>query len=310
MPSNAELIDEFCSALWLEDGLAQATLQAYRSDLTQLNQWLAEHFGGKAAEEQPFTHTTTEELRNHIHDLLELKPSSLNRKTSCYKRFFLWLNTTHKRIDNPCQGLRSAKQGLRVPKTLTEQQVLDLLAAPDVHTPAGVRDHAMLELMYASGLRVSELVNMPLRAIDLNAGAVKVLGKGNKERLVPMGEPARLAIQLYAQQARGALLKGKTSDFLFVTHFGKPMTRQGFWKNIKRLALLAGINTPVSPHVLRHAFATHLINHGADLRVVQLLLGHADIGTTQIYTHVAKEELRGALETGHPLGSDKSGKNL
>ena len=148
---------------------------------------------------------------------------------------------------------------------------------------------------------VSELVNMPLRAIDLNAGAVKVLGKGNKERLVPMGEPARLAIQLYLQQARGELLKGRTSDFLFVTHFGTPMTRQGFWKNIKRLALVAGIHSPISPHVLRHAFATHLVNHGADLRVVQLLLGHADIGTTQIYTHVAKEHLQKLLNSGHPM---------
>ena len=305
MPSNAELIDEFCTALWLEDGLAQATLQAYRSDLTQLNQWLAEHLGGKTAEEQPFASTSTEELRNHIHDLLSLKPSSLNRKMSCYKRFFLWLNTTQKRADNPCQGLRSAKQGLRVPKTLTEQQVLDLLAAPDVNTPAGARDHAMLELMYASGLRVSELVNMPLRAIDLNAGAVKVLGKGNKERLVPMGNPARIALVLYLQNSRPALLASRKSDFLFVTHRAKPMTRQGFWKNIKRYALLAGIASDISPHALRHAFATHLLNHGADLRVVQLLLGHADIGTTQIYTHLAKEHLQTLLAQAHPLSKSR-----
>jgi integrase/recombinase XerD len=305
MPSNAELIDEFCTALWLEDGLAQATLQAYRSDLTQLNQWLGEHFGGKTAEEQPFTHISTEALRNHVHDLITLKPSSLNRKMSCYKRFFLWMNTTHKRTDNPCQGLRSAKQGLRVPKTLSEQQVLDLLATPDVNTPAGLRDHAMLELMYASGLRVSELVNMPLRAIDLNAGAVKVLGKGNKERLVPMGNPARLALVLYLQQSRATLLAERKSDFLFVTHHARPMTRQGFWKNIKRYALLAGITTDISPHVLRHAFATHLLNHGADLRVVQLLLGHADIGTTQIYTHLAKEHLQTLLNQAHPLSKSR-----
>jgi len=183
--------------------------------------------------------------------------------------------------------------------------VLDLLSAPDLSNAAGQRDKAMLEFMYASGLRVSELVNMPLRAVDLNVGAVKVLGKGKKERLVPMGEPARLAIQLYLQQARGELLKGKTSDFLFVTHFGTPMTRQGFWKNTKRLALIAGINTTVSPHVLRHAFATHLINHGADLRVVQLLLGHADIGTTQIYTHVAKEHLHTLLNQSHPRSKSR-----
>lgn len=295
MTSNADLIDEFSTNLWLEEGLAQATLQAYRSDLEQLAQWLDQQVG------ESLLTASSEQLKNHVHDLIELKPSSLNRKISSTKRFYLWLNTSRKREDNPAQQLHSAKQGLRIPKVLSEQQMLDLLAAPDVNNAAGQRDKAMLEFMYASGLRVSELVNMPLRAIDLNAGAVKVLGKGNKERLVPMGEPARLAIQLYLQQARGELLKGRTSDFLFVTHFGTPMTRQGFWKNIKRLALVAGIHSPISPHVLRHAFATHLVNHGADLRVVQLLLGHADIGTTQIYTHVAKEHLQKLLNSGHPM---------
>lgn len=299
MKSNADLIDEFCTTLWLEEGLAKATLQAYRSDLQQLGNWLEKQFG------ENLLQVSNEHLRNHIHDLLELKPSSLNRKLSSYKRFYLWLNTTKQREDNPCAQLQSAKRGLRIPKTLSEKQVLDLLAAPDLSNAAGQRDKAMLEFMYASGLRVSELVNMPLRAVDLNVGAVKVLGKGNKERLVPMGEPARLAIQLYLQQARGELLKGKTSDFLFVTHFGTPMTRQGFWKNVKRLALIAGINTTVSPHVLRHAFATHLINHGADLRVVQLLLGHADIGTTQIYTHVAKEHLHTLLNQSHPRSKSR-----
>lgn len=299
MMRNADLIDEFCTTLWLEEGLAKATLQAYRSDLQQLGDWLEAQF------DETLLAASTEHIRNHVHNLLELKPASLNRKTSSYKRFYLWLNSGKKREDNPCQQLQSAKRGLRIPKTLNEQQMLDLLAAPDVSHAAGQRDKAMLEFMYASGLRVSELVNMPLRAVDLNAGAVKVLGKGNKERLVPMGEPARLAIQLYLNQARGELLKGKTSDFLFVTHFGKPMTRQGFWKNIKRLALVAGINTPISPHVLRHAFATHLINHGADLRVVQLLLGHADIGTTQIYTHVAKEHLHTLLKQSHPRSKSR-----
>lgn len=307
MNSNADLTDEFCTALWLEEGLAKSTLQAYRSDLQQMGQWLEEQFGNKAPDtaSQSLFAASSEQIRNHVHNMLELKPSSLNRKISSYKRFYLWLNTTQKRTDNPCQQLRNAKQGLRIPKTLSEQQMLDLLAAPDVNTPPGQRDKAMFELMYASGLRVSELVNMPLRAIDLNAGAVKVLGKGNKERLVPLGEPARLAVQLYLQQSRHELLKGKTSDFLFVTHFGTPMTRQGFWKNIKRLALIARINTPISPHVLRHAFATHLINHGADLRVVQLLLGHADITTTQIYTHVAKEHLHTLLNQSHPRSKNR-----
>lgn len=299
MTHNADLIDEFCTTLWLEAGLAKATLQAYRGDLHQLGAWLQDHVHESLLAAKP------EHIQNHVHDLLELKPNSLNRKISSYKRFYLWLNTSKQREDNPCQQLQSAKRGLRIPKTLSEQQVLDLLAAPNLGNAAGQRDQAMLEFMYASGLRVSELVNMPLRAIDLNAGAVKVLGKGNKERLVPMGDPARLAVQLYLQQARGELLNGKTSDFLFVTHFGKPMTRQGFWKNVKRLALVAGIHTPVSPHVLRHAFATHLINHGADLRVVQLLLGHADIGTTQIYTQVAKEHLHTLLRQSHPLSKTR-----
>ena len=299
MKSNTDLVDEFCTTLWLEEGLAKATLQAYRSDLLQLAQWLDEQFA------ENLLHASTEHLRKHVHNLLELKPSSLNRKLSSYKRFYLWLNTTKQRDSNPCAPLQSAKRGLRIPKTLSEQQMLNLLAAPNVHNAAGQRDKAMLEFMYASGLRVSELVNMPLRAVDLNMGAVKVLGKGNKERLVPMGEPARLAIALYLQQARAELLKGKTSDYLFVTHFGTPMTRQGFWKNTKRLALVAGIETPISPHVLRHAFATHLINHGADLRVVQLLLGHADIGTTQIYTHVAQEHLHTLLRQNHPRSKSR-----
>ncbi|HEX4855954.1 MAG TPA: site-specific tyrosine recombinase XerD [Limnobacter sp.] len=294
MKNNADLIDEFCTSLWLEEGLANATLAAYRSDLAQL----ADRLSAKA--DVTLVSASSDNLRQQVQALHALKPSSLNRKISCYKRFYLWLQTTRQREDNPSEQLQSARQGLRIPKTLSEQQVLDLLAAPDVNTPAGQRDKAMLELMYASGLRVSELVNMPLRALDLNAGAVKVMGKGSKERLVPMGEPARLAVELYMQQARPDMLKGKASDFLFITHFGKPMTRQGFWKNIKRLALLAGINSLVSPHVLRHAFATHLINHGADLRVVQLLLGHADIATTQIYTHVAKEYLQEVLQKGHP----------
>jgi len=178
MKSNADLVDEFCTTLWLEEGLAQATLQAYRSDLQQLAHWLEQQFS------ETLLQTSSEHLRNHVHNLLELKPSSLNRKLSSYKRFYLWLNTTQQRADNPCAQLQSAKRGLRIPKTLSEQQVLALLAAPDVNHAAGQRDKAMLEFMYASGLRVSELVNMPLRAVDLNVGAVKVLGKGDPARLL------------------------------------------------------------------------------------------------------------------------------
>ena len=290
------LIDEFCTSLWLEEGLADHSLAAYRSDLTQLAHWLSSNNA------TPLEQLDTDTLRRYIHSLSNLKPSSLNRKTSSIKRFCLWMVNNRHRTDNPTTALRSARQGLRVPKTLSEAEVENLVNAPDLNTPQGIRDKAMLELMYASGLRVSELVNLPLQAVDLNAGAVKVLGKGNKERLVPMGNPARLAILLYLGQARAQLLSFKESDALFVTHLGGPMTRQAFWKIIKRHALLAGIHSPISPHVLRHAFATHLLNHGADLRVVQLLLGHADITTTQIYTHVAKEQLHELLNAHHPLG--------
>ena len=293
-PANTQLIDEFCTSLWLEEGLAEKTLQAYRADLKLLGQWFEMHFPGVE-----LLHATEEQLRNHIHDLLALKPSSLNRKISCYKRFYLWLTAQHKRSTNPAGALRSAKQGVRIPKTLGEEQVKALLAAPNPEIPAGMRDLAMLELMYACGLRVSELVDLPLHATDLNQGALKVIGKGNKERLIPIGEPALIAIVHYLRAARPQLLGQRTSHAMFVTHFGAPMTRQAFWKNIKKYALQAQINSPISPHVLRHAFASHLVNHGADLRVVQLLLGHADIGTTQIYTHVAKEHLRTLLQNHH-----------
>lgn len=296
----ADLIDQFCSALWLQQGLAPLTLQAYRSDLQGLAQWFETHLP-----QVDWAQASTEQLRNHIHDQLALKASSLNRKLSCYKKFYAWLVNTHRRSDNPASALHSAKLGLRLPKTLSEEQVNALLQAPQPDSPEGLRDLAMLELLYASGLRVSELVNLPMQHIDLNAGAVKVLGKGGRERLVPMGEPAVLAIALYVQQARPALLKGQVHEALFVTHLGKNMTRQGFWKNLKRYALQAGIHSPISPHVLRHAFATHLVNHGADLRVVQLLLGHADIGTTQIYTHVAQSRLQDILEQFHPMGKGK-----
>jgi integrase/recombinase XerD len=293
-PQNTELIDTFCTALWLEEGLSAHTQAAYRSDLQQLSHWLHQEHN------TPLLHASDEHLRGYTHHMQHLKPASLNRKLSTLKRFYLWLTTQNHRTNNPTHALRSAKQGLRIPKTLGETELVELINTPNPHTPQGVRDKAMLELMYASGLRVSELVNMPLQAIDLNAGAVKVLGKGNKERLVPLGEPARLAVLLYLHSTRPQLLQGQSNSALFVTHLGKPMTRQAFWKNIKRYALQAGIHSPISPHVLRHAFATHLLNHGADLRVVQLLLGHADITSTQIYTHVAKAHLHTLLNSKHP----------
>lgn len=309
---NAELIDEFCTALWLEEGLSKNTQAAYRSDLQQLSAWLIEHFDARQSAEQSHSllEANEEQLQQYTHDQLTLKPSSLNRKLSTLKRFYLWLKAGNRRTDNPAHSLKCAKQGLRIPKTLGEEELVQLINAPNIHTPQGVRDKAMLELMYASGLRVSELVDMPLQAIDLEAGAVKVLGKGNKERLVPMGEPARLALLLYLESARPQFMHSTLSTALFLTHLGQAMTRQGFWKNIKRYALLAGIQTAISPHVLRHAFATHLLNHGADLRVVQLLLGHADISTTQIYTHVAKEHLHALLNSKHPRASASDQRTL
>lgn len=290
-----ELIDRFCNNLWLEEGLADATLSAYRSDLTNLVEWLAQ-------ENRPeIALANANDLFDYRQSLSQLKPASLNRKTTSFKRFYLWLASEGLRSDNPAEQLQSAKQGLRLPKVLSEDQIKALLDAPDPRTAAGSRDKAMFELMYASGLRVSELVNLPLSAILWQEGAVQVVGKGNKERLVPMGEPAQLALQWHLRQHRGELLKGQQSDSMFVTARGQAMTRQAFWKNIKRYAILAGIHSPISPHVVRHAFATHLVNHGADLRVVQLLLGHADISTTQIYTHLAKDRLRDLLEEHHPL---------
>ncbi|MDX1669857.1 MAG: site-specific tyrosine recombinase XerD [Limnobacter sp.] len=294
--SHNPVIDEFCTHLWLDEGLADATLQAYRTDLALCDHWLHEYAKG-----QTLKQVDAASLKSYIQSLHSLKTGSLNRKVSSLRRFFLWLVTTKQRTDNPASGLNSAKQGLRLPKNLSEEQVKKLLACPDPNTDAGIRDIAMLEVMYASGLRVSELVSLPLQAVNLQQGALQVTGKGNKERMVPMGEPAVLAVQLYLASGRPALLKQRESQALFVTHHGKPMTRQGFWKNIKRYALQAGLSTAISPHVLRHAFATHLVNHGADLRVVQLLLGHSDIGTTQIYTHVAKERLRDLLDAHHPL---------
>jgi integrase/recombinase XerD len=300
-PNNPdELIDLFCNTLWLEEGLSSNTLKAYRSDLQQFAAWQI-HIQADAAN---LKHIDPPTLQAYLAHIAHLKPSSSNRKLSALRRFCTWLHTLHQgNLDNnnPAIGLRSAKQGLRIPKTLSEAEVLALLAAPNLETPAGIRDKAMLELLYASGLRVSELVGLPLPAINLQAGAVCVMGKGQKERLVPMGNPARLAIELYLCSARPTLLGPKQCDTLFVTHFGQGMSRQAFWKSIKRYALLAGIVSNISPHVLRHAFATHLINHGADLRVVQLLLGHADITTTQLYTHVAKDHLHQLLEAHHPL---------
>ena len=230
------------------------------------------------------------------------RATTSNRRLTVFRRFFRWALRERLVDADPTLRLDAAKQPLRVPKTLSEAQVEALLGAPDVETPLGLRDRTMLELMYASGLRVSELVGLKTVHLSLAEGALRATGKGAKERLVPFGEEARAWIVRYLAQARGEILKGQSSDALFVTSRGGPMTRQMFWKIIKAHALRGGVTVPLSPHTLRHAFATHLLNHGADLRAVQMLLGHADISTTTIYTHVARERLRQLHAAHHPRG--------
>jgi integrase/recombinase XerD len=290
-------VDRFIDALWIEDGLAPLTLAAYRRDLTLYATWLA------AAGGRTLTETTEADLLGYMAERhAATRATTANRRLTVFKRFFRWALREHLVTADPTLRLLSAKQPLRVPKDLSEAQVEALLAAPDVATPLGLRDRTMIELMYASGLRVSELVLIKSVHVGLNEGVLRVLGKGAKERLVPFGDEAHAWLRRYVAEARGAILKGQLSDALFVTARGGPMTRQMFWTLIKRHARSAGITAPLSPHTLRHAFATHLLNHGADLRAVQMLLGHADIGTTTIYTHVARERLRLLHAQHHPRG--------
>lgn len=291
------IVDEFCDALWLEDGLSKNTLDAYKRDLLLFAEWLQR-------ERSKILYEAVEADLNGYFAArhAETKASSSNRRLTVLKRFYQHALRQHRISADPCLKLKSAKQPPRFPKTLTEQHVESLLAAPDVNTPLGLRDRTMLELMYASGLRVSELVLLKTLEVGMNEGVLRITGKGNKTRLVPFGEEARAWIERYLNEARGAILGAKLADALFVTSLGGPMTRQMFWTLIKKYALRAGINAPLSPHTLRHAFATHLLNHGADLRVVQLLLGHADISTTQIYTHVARERLKQIHAQHHPRG--------
>ncbi len=290
-------IDRFIDALWIEDGLAANTLAAYRRDLTLYADWLAASHG-RALDATRESDLLDHALARHAGS----KATSANRRLTVFKRYFRWALREHLLSADPTLKLGSAKQALRVPKTLSEAQVEALLAAPDTGTPLGLRDRTMLELMYASGLRVSELVTLESVHLSLSDGALRVTGKGAKERLVPFGEEAHAWLGRYLAGARAAILKGQSSDALFVTGRGGPMTRQMFWKLIKAHALRGGMNVPLSPHTLRHAFATHLLNHGADLRAVQLLLGHADISTTTIYTHVARERLKLLHARHHPRG--------
>jgi integrase/recombinase XerD len=282
-------IDRFIDALWIEDGLAPLTLAAYRRDLGLFVAWLGKPLDGS---------TEADLLAYMAQRHASTRATTANRRLTVFRRYFRWAVREHLVAADPTLRLLAARQPLRVPKTLSEAQVEALLAAPDADTALGLRDRAMLELMYASGLRVSELVQLKTIQLSMNDAVLRVLGKGARERLVPFGDEARQWLQRYLAGARAAILGGASSEALFVTG----MSRQMFWRLVKRYALLGGVNVPLSPHTLRHAFATHLLNHGADLRAVQMLLGHADIGTTTIYTHVARERLRQLHAQHHPRG--------
>ncbi|MGH8846007.1 MAG: site-specific tyrosine recombinase XerD [Polaromonas sp.] len=298
-PASQSSIDGFIDALWLEDGLSRNTLAAYRRDLALYATWLgARSQGGRKLDD------TLESDLNRYFSVRHAatKATSANRRLTVFKRYFRWALRERFISADPTLKLQSAKQALRVPKLMTEAQVESLLAAPDAETALGQRDRAMLELLYASGLRVSELVGLKTFHVGLNEGVLRVMGKGGKERLVPFGQVAREWIVRYLAEARPVILGGQQTDDLFVTGRGHGMSRVMFWLLVKKYAGLAGITSPLSPHTLRHAFATHLLNHGADLRAVQMLLGHADISTTTIYTHVARERLKVLHAQHHPRG--------
>jgi integrase/recombinase XerD len=297
--NNTELLDEFSDTLWLEDGLSRNTLESYRRDLSKFALWLEQH--RKAALLQG-SHADIQGFLAHLVVEQKARATSTSRAISSLKRLYQYLLRQGKIGIDPTLQIATPKLPRSLPKTLTEQDVELLLQAPDVDTPLGMRDRTMLEVLYASGLRVSELVGLSVAQVNLDMGVVRVMGKGSKERLVPLGEEALDWLRRYLADSRPALLQQQQSNAMFVTGRGEGMTRQMFWYLIKRHARHGGLSKPLSPHTLRHAFATHLLNHGADLRVVQMLLGHADISTTQIYTHVARERLKQLHAAHHPRG--------
>ena len=297
-PERADAaLDAFIDGLWLEEGLSRNTLEAYRRDLTLFVRWLQAQ-GGLGLDDATEADISAYFAARHA----STRATTANRRLTTFLRYYSWALRERRINVDPTARLMAARQALRVPKSLTEAQVEALLGAPDLNTALGLRDRTMLELMYASGLRVSELVTLKLVHLSRNDGVVRVFGKGSKERLVPFGAVAAEWLDRYLAQARAQILGGQQSDDVFVTQRGSGMTRAMFWVLVKKHALTAGIRVPISPHTLRHAFATHLLNHGADLRVVQLLLGHADISTTTIYTHVARERLKSLHAAHHPRG--------
>lgn len=295
-PQDLAELDTFIDHLWLEDGLSKNTLESYRLDLTSFAYWLTPQ------NKQLLTVDQADIQQYLAVKFPQSQPRSISRLIASIRRFYRYLMRDNKISLDPTIQIQSPKLPRSLPKSLNEEEVIALLNAPNIEEVAGLRDRAMLELLYACGLRVSELVGVKVTEVSVSDGVVRITGKGSKTRLVPMGEEAVDWISRYLSDARSAILQKRLCDALFVTNRGEAMTRQAFWYLIKRYALLAGINKHMSPHVLRHAFATHLLNHGADLRVVQMLLGHSDISTTQIYTHVARERLKQLHHKHHPRG--------
>lgn len=295
---NSQQIDHFVDAMWIENGLSDNTLQAYRSDLNKFALYL-----NTVSASAVLSEVSADEINQYLAYRTDqgFSPRSKARTLSSLRTFFRYLAKQGEREDNPLSLVQNPKLAQGLPKTLSEQQVEDLLNAPDLDDPIQLRDKAMLEVLYATGLRVSELTSLRLDEISLQQGVIRVTGKGNKDRLVPLGEEAMYWLQQYLRQGRSLLLQ-QPIDVAFPSRRGRAMTRQTFWHRIKHYALKANINMELSPHTLRHAFATHLLNHGADLRVVQMLLGHSDLSTTQIYTHVATERLQQLVSQHHPRG--------
>lgn len=296
MPDKQTVIDQFLDALWLERGLSENTLSAYRSDLYSYSGWLVSSASRDLLQSRP------EDILAYLATLTGKSSRTSARRLSSLRRFFQYLAREGRISHDPCARIAAPRIGRPLPKSLTEEEVESLLDAPDTATAVGQRDRAMLEVLYATGLRVSELVGLQLVQVNLRQGVLRVIGKGNKERLVPLGEEASDWVEKFIRQGRAELLQEPPVDVLFPSRRGRMMTRQTFWHAIKRHAVRAGISKTLSPHVVRHAFATHLLNHGADLRVVQMLLGHSDISTTQIYTHVARERLKNLHAEHHPRG--------
>ncbi len=296
--AGCDLIRSFQDSLWIEEGLSENTQKSYASDLILFAAWIDQH------RQKSLPEVEGGDIEGYL--ALKFRQNASHRSSarliSCLRKFYSWLLRRGKLEHDPCAGIESPQLGKPLPHTLSEGEVESLLAAPNVMDPLGQRDRAMLELLYATGLRVTELVSLRLEQVNLRQGVVRVAGKGSKDRLIPIGEEAESWLEAYLHEARHAILGARASDDLFVTERGTAMTRQAFWHLIKRHALNAGIRKHLSPHTLRHAFATHLLNHGADLRVVQMLLGHSDLSSTQIYTHIAQERLKELHSRCHPRG--------